>query len=414
MANVPGTLLDDEVAHFLDSTRDVISRAAVRAPLGCGLLASPPDGKYPFADTRTLAIACVTFSELGDMATARAFCLYLLNLQEASGAWLARYDQYGKPLEGGQAEDATALAVWGLLSYIQASGDDAFAEQAREHVDEAARYTRARTLNPALNLVETTASLHGPGVSIGYDLWTNCAHAAAFALCHRVYGGERYRRLALLIRRSIGLLMASEGRFLRRLDPSGHPDPRPDVAQLAPYYFSLWAPTERMVMNSADIIERTLWNVESGGYCRFLPFSAAERTDLVGSSPCFSAWMAQYHYALANKDRAEAILRWLFDTARDGQLADILVSSAQVSRYVAERRDALAAGEAQAGQAAANAALGVDLEAVEAAAGERDTAPSGLPLVWAHLETLRALRKGGYVDRWELGPVPVTRRSSVD
>ena len=72
-----------------------------------------------------------------------------------------------------------------------------------------------------------------PESMTGYELWNNCAHAAAFALCHRVYGGEPYRRLALLIRRSIGLLMTAEGRFLRRLDPSGYPDPRPDVRENA-------------------------------------------------------------------------------------------------------------------------------------------------------------------------------------
>src|SRR5205823_2584846 len=105
----------------------------------------------------------------------------------------------------------------------------------------------------------------------------------------------------------------------------GYPDPRPDIVLLAPYYFGLWPGTERMVMNSAELIERTLWNVEIGGYVRYLPFSAAERVGLFGPSPRFTAWMARLHYELGNKDRAEAIIHWLLDNAVDDQLADVLV-----------------------------------------------------------------------------------------
>ena len=126
-------------------------------------------------------------------------------------------------------EDATALAIWALLTYVKAAGDDTLVEVAREPIERATAYTVECTLNSYLYLVETTSSIHESDVSHGYEIWNNCAHAAAFALCHRVYGGERYRRLALMIRRAIGLLMVQDNRFLRRLDPHGYADPRPDV-----------------------------------------------------------------------------------------------------------------------------------------------------------------------------------------
>jgi hypothetical protein len=409
MAEPVSTLQHEELNAFLEVSRHVVRQALIRAPHGAALTGSLPDGRYPYLDTRTICTAIVTFTELGDYDLARSLCSFLLSAQTPTGSWNAAYSPDGSPLAGRGEEDVTALAIWSLMSYIRTSGDDAYAESAREHVEEAVRYTRARTLNPYLYLVETTISLHGPGVSAGYDLWNNCAHAAAFALCHRVYGGEHYRRLALLIRRAIGLLMTFEGRFLRRLDPAGLPDPRPDVCLIAPDYFALWPPTERMVMNSADLIERTLWNVEHGGYIRYLPFSQAERTELFGPSPRFAAWMARFHYELGNKDRAEAIVRWIFDNASDLRLADVLVPTDSARRYLPELRRSSAYTDGRSGPAAGSRQREAEFDAVEAAGSDRPMIPLGVPLISAHLETLRALRRGGYLDTWQLDSAPARR-----
>ena len=405
MAGSTNSVRDDELTRFLDVSRLVVARSSVVGPVGLALRATPPDGKYPFLDTRTQAIAIVTLTELGDYQSARAMSEALLESQSDSGAWPERRLVDEDP-PAPTAEDVTALAIWALLTYSRASGDEELARRARGPIEDAVRYTRARTINPYLYLVETTASLYGPGINAGYELWNNCAHAAAFALCHRVYGGERHRRLALLIRRAIGLLMAADGRFVRRLDPAGFPDPRPDVALLAPYYFKLWAPTERMVMNSADFVERTLWNVEFGGYLPYLPFSAADRPMLLGPSPCFTAWMAQYHYDMGNRDRAEAIIRWVFDQQVDGELAEVLVPGVVASRYVPEQRRALQeAPDAAGGMAPERQHLLKELDLLDSTE-ERLATPLGVPLVWAHLEALRALYKGGYFDYWQLGSAP--------
>jgi GH15 family glucan-1,4-alpha-glucosidase len=175
---------------------------------------------------------------------------------------------------------------------------------------------------------------------------------------------------------------------------------------MAPYYFGLWAPNERSVMNSAELIERALWNVEIGGYARFLPYSAAERIRLPGPWPLFSAWMAQFHFDAGNKDRAETILRWLFGTMRNGELPEALVPAAVVLRYGRERRRALGTAPAldSGVLAAERARLVAELDLAERSTDTGAPIALGGPLVWAHLETLRALRKGGHVDHWETDP----------
>src|SRR3954447_18308881 len=405
----PTTIAQEELDQFLQVSRDVFRRASAASPRGRALLATPPSGKYPYVYTRDLAVTIAALCELDSMDVARDFCRFLLRAQSPDGSWAQRYDFDGRPAHVASQEDATALAIWALLTYVKAAGDDTLVEVAREPIERATTYTVECTLNSYLYLVETTSSIHESDVSLGYEIWNNCAHAAAFALCHRVYGGERYRRLALMIRRAIGLLMVQDNRFLRRLDPNGYPDPRPDVTMMSPFYFALWSPTERAVLNSAEVIERSLWNVEIGGYIRHLPYSPAERLALPGPYPHFTAWMAQYHYSIGNQDRAEAILRWLFDNAVECLLPETVVPAASVRRFADEMRtsiDNLAQNGRVGRQSLAEqrARRHAELDTLVAESRGLDVVPANMPYVWAHVETLRALRRGGYVGRWEVEP----------
>ncbi|MCC6175016.1 MAG: hypothetical protein IT305_06905 [Chloroflexi bacterium] len=407
------TIAQGELDRFLTVTRDVFRRASVASPRGRAVYATPPTGKYPYVYTRDLAITVAAFCELDALDAARDLCRFLLRVQAQDGSWAQRYDAEGRPAAVVSQQDATALAVWALLTYVKAANDDTLIEVAREPIERATAYTVERTLNSYLYLVETVTSIHESEVSTGYEIWNNCAHAAAFALCHRVYGGERFRRLALMIRRAIGLLMVQDNRFLRRLDPDGYPDPRPDVTLMAPFYFSLWSSTERAVLNSAEVIERALWNVEMGGYVRYLPFSPAERHAIPGPWPHFTAWMAQYHYAIGNQDRAEAIMRWLFDNAVEGEMPEQVLPAASIRRYAPELRDRLATLNANGTNGrlvtADTRAMRQELDYLEREARGLDVVPTNVPYFWAHVETLRALKRGGYVERWE--PEPSTRRS---
>ncbi|MGE3270698.1 MAG: hypothetical protein AB7P40_18235 [Chloroflexota bacterium] len=404
----PTTIAQDELEQFLQASRDVFRRASAMSPRGRALLATPPTGKYPYIYTRDLSVTITALCELDSLDAARDFCRFLLRTQLADGSWVQRYDLEGRPAPAAPQEDATALAIWALLTYVKAANDDTLVEVAREPIERATAYTIERTLNSYLYLVETTGSIHESDVSHGYEIWNNCAHAAAFALCHRVYGGEQYRRLALMIRRAIGLLMVQDNRFLRRLDPHGYPDPRPDVTMMAPYYFGLWSPTERAVLNSAEVIERALWNVEIGGYIRYLPYSAAERLALPGPYPHFTAWMAQYHYSIGNQDRAEAIMRWLFDNAVDSLLPEVAVPAASVRRFASELRQTIDRasrdGTVIPQQDDARSRRHAELDRLVTDARSQDVIPTNMPYVWAHAETLRALRRGGYVGRWEIEP----------
>ncbi|MFN0074432.1 MAG: hypothetical protein ACKVVP_23365 [Chloroflexota bacterium] len=401
------TLDQPALKLFLDASSRVIRDCLVEAANGIGLLATPPTGKYPFIYTRQQAIGAVILAELGDFETARGMCHFLLQTQSRAGSWVPRYDLTGNEAHESMEPDSTALAIWAILSVVRLADDDTLGEAAREQIEEAVRWTLDRTLNPYIYLVESQPA--DGDANPGFDLWNNCAHAAAFAQCHRLYGGDRNRRVALLIRRAIGQLLTAEHRFLRGLDAVGMPDPRADMSLLAPYYFGLWAPTERTVINSVDMIEKSLWNVEIGGFARNLPFSSSQRRRPPGPMPHVSAWMARYHYDMGNSDRAEGIVRWLIESTTEGSLAEIRVPRASAVRYIEECRRAHLGNEPEAAGSLrgrrANLALLrerqlADLDFIDAEVERRDIVDSGRPFVWAHIETLHALKRGGYLDRW--------------
>jgi len=162
-------------------------------------------------------------------------------------------------------------------------------------------------------------------------------------------------------------------------------------------------------VNSAELVERALWNVEIGGYIRYLPFSPTERSVIPGPWPHFTAWMAQYHYTLGNQDRAEAIVRWLFDNTIEGELPETVMPASSIRRYAEERRASIeTVGPADAASLAAVASsrdrLADDLDRIEQVGASQEVVAANVPYIWAHVETLRALKRGGYVERWEAEP----------
>lgn len=402
------TLDPQTLEPFLAASTRVVRQCLVTTDLGTGLLASPTDGKHPFISVRQQALGAAVLAELGDLATAERLCDFLLQAQSPGGGWINRFDAQGGEAHDRVAPDTTAVAMWAILSVIRASNDEQLAERAREHIDEAARWVIDRGFNPYIYLVESPGTGDADG-NEGFDLWCNCAHAAAFALGHRVYGGDRFRRLALLMRRAIGQLLTHDHRFLRGLTDQGFPDPRPDMSLLSPFYFGLWPASERTVINSVDLIEKTLWNVEIGGFARMLPYSPAQRRLPPGPMPHVSAWMACYHYDMGNADRAEAIVRWLLESATDGDLPEVRVPRMTAFRFLDECRRGLeaigpSASPTDRGRTGQLALLRErrlsDLQNIGSEAERQDVADGGRPFVWAHLETLRALKRGGYISSW--------------
>ena len=118
------TLDQPALQCFLEESSRVIRQCLVSTEHGLGLLASPPDGKYPFIYTRQHALAAVILAELGDFESARELCKFLIDSQSRSGFWVPRYDSHGRESHDRIDPDVTALAVWAILSVVRLANDD--------------------------------------------------------------------------------------------------------------------------------------------------------------------------------------------------------------------------------------------------------------------------------------------------
>jgi hypothetical protein len=100
-------------------------------------------------------------------------------------------------------------------------------------------------------------------------------------------------------------------------------------------------------------------------------------------------------------------MRWLFDNAVESLMPEVAVPAASIRRFASELRGTID-GKAP-GRAANRAPLDdrrarrhAELDGLIAESRGLEVVPANVPYVWAHIETLRALRRGGYVGRWEV------------
>lgn len=383
--------------RFLNATRDVYKRCSVVHNQGLGFYASPPDGKYPFIYTRDFSVAIVALSELGDWTTAKKACRFLLDCQCPTGEWVQRYGERAQRQERVIQEDNTPLATWALLTYAGLSGDEGFRKAIRERVLTAADFMLGTTLHAHAYLATTHTSMHEAEVSEGFEIWNTCAHAKAFRLVAETYGLSKYGRYADLIERAIRNLLTYDGRFLRRLDVHGNPDFRVDITLITPSYFDLCLPNDPLARNSAALIERVLKDAELGGYSRYLTFSDLETSILPGPWFLYTAWMARYHHLAGDRKKGDENLTWIMTNSKDFYLSEYILTKPRWERYKDVYMKRVYAAEG-----CCLAACKKEFEKLSKQAEEGEVIYGVLPLLWAHVETLRALQAGGYLQTFDL------------
>lgn len=99
-------------------------------------------------------------------------------------------------------------------------------------------------------------------------------------------------------------------RYIRRMDPSGSMDMRPDFTLLSPFYYGFLHYKTQME-NSVTFIEKQLWDPELGMIMRYLPYYRDFSTHVhAGNGPWlqYTAVLAQYHYWNGNTKRGDEIM----------------------------------------------------------------------------------------------------------
>lgn len=298
------------------------------------LLASPPTSRYPYIYPRDTSCAVQLFRRLAgshngyDVAD-QAFALmksmahFTKDVQSPSGRWGQRYSLDGQDKSIYKQEDNVAHGIAILSNYLltarRLKKETDHLEEFLHAIDRALDYSIAHLYQKELNLFHSTTSIHESGIEEGYTCWVNFSFLFAFSLAHEVATLMDTKRIIspshLSFRRhfthSVSELFMSGDRYVRRIDPQGNMDLRPDFTLLSPFYYGFLHYKQAME-HSVRFLEKQLWDPELGMIMRYLPFYKDFATHVhAGNGPWlqYTAILAQFHYWDGDLERGDELLR---------------------------------------------------------------------------------------------------------
>ena len=297
------------------------------------LLASPPESRYPYVYPRDCNCAVQLFRRLAgspkgyDVADQafelmRSMAFFLKDNISERGSWGQRYDLKGEDKSIYKQEDNLAHGIAIICNYLLA------AQRARKEIKNLGEFLH--TINKALahgldsyyekelNLFRSTTSIHESAMEEGFTCWVNFAFLYAFSLADEVKKrldskkliSENHLKFRKHFLYSVGELFMSGDRYVRRIDPRGNIDLRPDFTLLSPFYFGFLHHKEEM-QKSVGFLEKQLWDPELGMIMRYLPFYRDFATHVhAGNGPWlqYTAILAQFHYWDGNLERGDELL----------------------------------------------------------------------------------------------------------
>jgi GH15 family glucan-1,4-alpha-glucosidase len=400
------------------------------------LLASPPETRYPYVYPRDTSCAVQVFRRLvgspagydaaGDaFELMRSMAYFIKDVQDEDGGWGQRYNMDGEARHIYKQEDNIAHGVSIVCNYLLAAfrlkKDVPDLDEFLESVRRALRHSIADLYHKELNLFHSTTSIHESAMESGYTCWVNFAFLYAFSLAHEVAVvwdekktiSPTYLNFRKQFLHSVSELFMTGDRYVRRINPQGTMDLRPDFTLLSPYYFGfLHYKTE--MKKSVSFIEKQLTDPEFGMIMRYLPFYDDFSIHVhAGNGPWlqYTAILAQYHYWNGNKKRGDELLETIDRYRNDeGEIPEHLSTCKRFEWFIEKEWDP---GEDFAKEFHKPILLdGVDFdcileEANNMARSYKETganclipdksSPEGgyiqfaLPLMWSHAEYARAL-----------------------
>lgn len=335
MANKSKTIskLNDQLSEHMD----IIMKCTVEnKKYGRLLLASPPTSRYPYVYPRDTSCAVQLFRRIAGSANdydvrekafeiMKSMAYFMKGSISEDGHWGQRYDLEGEDKSLYKQEDNVAHGIAIICNYLltakylkrQVEGlEDFFV-----CIDKALDYSYTHLYEKELNLFYSTTSIHESAMEEGYTCWVNFSFLYAYSLASEVSNKKDKKRIIrpefLNFRHqflySVSELFIGGNRYIRRTDPNGTRDMRPDFTLLSPFYYGFLHYKQQME-NSVMYLEKQLWDPELGMIMRYLPFYKDFSTHVhAGNGPWlqYTAILAQFHYWNGNTGRGDEILRMI-------------------------------------------------------------------------------------------------------
>lgn len=333
------TRLNDQInTHF----SIILKCTAPTEKYGKLLLATPPDTRYPYIYPRDCNCATQLFRRVAGSkneydAGPPAFELmksmahFMKDVQSPEGAWGQRYSLDGEDKSIYKQEDNVAHGIAIIANYLltakRLKKDIPELEELLGSINKALEFCINNYYQKELNLFYSTTSIHESGIETGYTLWVNFSFLFALSLAHEIAHefddgkviSEYYLNFRKQFLYSVSELFMSGQRYIRRIDPDGRMDMRPDFTLLSPFYFG-FLHYEREMEQSVRFLQKQLCDPELNGIMRYLPFRRDFDTHIhAGNGPWlqYTAILAQFHYWNGDAKRGDRLLDLIDDHRND-------------------------------------------------------------------------------------------------
>ena len=324
----------NELNHQVKHHMEIILRCtAPSSKYGRLLLASRPTSRYPYVYPRDTSCAVQLFRRLAGSSSGydvadQAFELmksmahFMKDVISPEGNWGQRYSLDGDDKSLYKQEDnvghGVAIICNYLLSAHRLKKEIEDIEKFLQVIDKALHYAHRNFYQKELNLFQSTTSIHESAMEEGYTCWVNFAFLYAFSLAREVVSKfdsrsiihPEHLRFRQVFLHSVSELFMSGARYVRRIDPQGRMDLRPDFTLLSSYYFGFLHYRQEME-NSVHFLEKQLWDPELGMIMRHLPFNRDFAIHVhAGNGPWlqYTAILAQFHFWSGNTERGDELL----------------------------------------------------------------------------------------------------------
>ncbi len=324
----------NELNHQVKHHMEIILRCtAPSSKYGRLLLASRPTSRYPYVYPRDTSCAVQLFRRLAGSSSGydvadQAFELmksmahFMKDVISPEGNWGQRYSLDGDDKSLYKQEDNVAHGVAIICNYLLSAHrlkkEIKDIEKFLQVIDKALHYAHRNFYQKELNLFQSTTSIHESAMEEGYTCWVNFAFLYAFSLAREVVSKfdsrsiihPEHLRFRQVFLHSVSELFMSGARYVRRIDPQGRMDLRPDFTLLSPYYFGFLHYRQEMG-NSVRFLEKQLWDPELGMIMRYLPFTRDFAIHVhAGNGPWlqYTAILAQFHFWSGNTERGDELL----------------------------------------------------------------------------------------------------------
>ncbi|MCZ6769085.1 MAG: hypothetical protein O7D93_07550 [Acidobacteria bacterium] len=323
--------LNDQLSHHMQI---ILKCTLPSEKYGRLLLASPPESRYPYIYPRDTSCAVqwlrrVAGSSLGYDIGPQALELmkstahFMKDIASDGGKWGQRYSIKGEDKSIYKQEDNVAHGISILCNYLlsarrlQKEIDDL--EGFLSCIDNALRYSLENLYHKELNLFRSTTAIHESLLEEGYTCWVNFSFLYAYSLAVEVASkidqkgilSSTHLNFRKHFLHSISELFMSGHRFVRRIDPNGYMDMRPDFTLLSPFYYG-FSHYKTELLNSVRFLEKQLWDPEFGMIMRYLPFHKDFATHVhAGNGPWlqYTAVLAQFHFWCGNTEEGDKLLQ---------------------------------------------------------------------------------------------------------